>query len=210
MNDSKEYIISIATKLFLQKSFKEVTMKKIIETTGMSKGAIYHYFDSKEKLFKEVAEFFLTHFLIHEYDKYKKDSLYNYYHDYANRLLLYNNDFLKTLNIANEGKSFNYFILLRDALILIPEFYEQILELQKKDLSIWSSVIKNARQKGEIESVMNDEQLALLFSYLNDGVTIQNMILNTNYSETAPVTLSLWNRLYEQIKKTKKQEAFLI
>ena len=54
MNESKEHIITVASKLFLQKNFKEVTMKEIVDKTGLSKGAFYHYFESKEQLFLEV------------------------------------------------------------------------------------------------------------------------------------------------------------
>jgi AcrR family transcriptional regulator len=36
----------------MQKGYKEVTMKDIVDNAELSKGAFYHYFDSKEKVFK--------------------------------------------------------------------------------------------------------------------------------------------------------------
>ena len=63
MNDSKEHILLASLNLFLQKNFKEVTIKEIVEITGLSKGAFYHYFQSKEQLFEEVMEhFFKIHY----------------------------------------------------------------------------------------------------------------------------------------------------
>jgi AcrR family transcriptional regulator len=59
MNDTKEHIITTSLKLFLQKNFKEVTMKEIVNATRLSKGAFYHYFESKEKVFKEVVRHFM-------------------------------------------------------------------------------------------------------------------------------------------------------
>ena len=53
---SKEHILITAFSLFLQKSFKEVTMKEIVKETGLSKGAFYHYFESKEQLFLELLQ----------------------------------------------------------------------------------------------------------------------------------------------------------
>ena len=66
MNQTKEHIITVACELFLQKSFKEVTMKEIVKQTGLSKGAFYHYFESKEQLFQEVLDFFLNNVMVYK------------------------------------------------------------------------------------------------------------------------------------------------
>jgi len=55
MKDSKEHILETAFILFMQKGFKAVTIEDIVEKTGMSKGAFYHYFTSKKDLFSEVV-----------------------------------------------------------------------------------------------------------------------------------------------------------
>jgi len=47
MSDTKTHILMVSLKLFLQKNFKEVTMKEIVKETGLSKGAFYHYFDQE-------------------------------------------------------------------------------------------------------------------------------------------------------------------
>lgn len=49
--DSKENIIKTSFALFLQKGYKEVTIINIMEATKLSKGAIYHYFKSKEEIY---------------------------------------------------------------------------------------------------------------------------------------------------------------
>ena len=41
---SKGKIIDAAMKLFLEKGYENTTMQDIVEASGMSKGAIYHYF----------------------------------------------------------------------------------------------------------------------------------------------------------------------
>ena len=43
---SKGKIIDAAMKLFLEKGYENTTMQDIVEASGMSKGAIYHYFKS--------------------------------------------------------------------------------------------------------------------------------------------------------------------
>ena len=86
MNDTKEHILRTAFCLFLQKSFKEVTMKEIVERTGLSKGAFYHYFASKERLFTEVMDTFIFQGVVVDYNALNRNSLYEFYHDYIYKL----------------------------------------------------------------------------------------------------------------------------
>lgn len=51
-----EKILSVSTKLFLEKGFDKTSMKDIAETAGISKGAIYHHFQSKEEIINAVTE----------------------------------------------------------------------------------------------------------------------------------------------------------
>ena len=74
MNSTKEHILKIALILFLQKSFKEVTMKEIVQKTGLSKGAFYHYFSSKEELFNEIIHTFYLKMMAVEFEKFDQKS----------------------------------------------------------------------------------------------------------------------------------------
>jgi AcrR family transcriptional regulator len=47
-------LLSAATKLFAQKGFDRTTVQEIVEAAGVTKGALYHYFGSKEELLQEV------------------------------------------------------------------------------------------------------------------------------------------------------------
>ena len=49
--DSKDNIIKVSFSLLLKKGFKAVTINNIQERTGLSKGAIYHHFKSKEEIY---------------------------------------------------------------------------------------------------------------------------------------------------------------
>ena len=56
MSSTKDHILQVALNLFLQSSYKEVTMCELVEKSGMSKGAFYYYFKSKEELFCAVMK----------------------------------------------------------------------------------------------------------------------------------------------------------
>lgn len=53
---NKELILKQALSLFLKKGYKLVSIKDIIESCNLSKGAIYHHFESKEKILHEALE----------------------------------------------------------------------------------------------------------------------------------------------------------
>lgn len=54
--EAKKRIIEGATKTFSQKGYQKTKMTDIGESLGISKGAIYQYFPSKEELFFEVID----------------------------------------------------------------------------------------------------------------------------------------------------------
>lgn len=48
-------ILSVSAGLFLEKGFEKTSMQDIAEAAGLSKGAIYHHFNSKEDIIQAVA-----------------------------------------------------------------------------------------------------------------------------------------------------------
>lgn len=54
--EKQENIIKVATNLFYDKSYHDVTMDEIAEAAGVAKGTLYLYFPSKEKLYLEILE----------------------------------------------------------------------------------------------------------------------------------------------------------
>ena len=49
-------ILDTAEQLFIEKGYDHASLQDIIETTGLSKGAIYHHFASKEDMFYAVCD----------------------------------------------------------------------------------------------------------------------------------------------------------
>ena len=50
MNENKEKLIDAAAGLFLRQSYQGTGVAEILRATGLSKGAFYHFFPSKEDL----------------------------------------------------------------------------------------------------------------------------------------------------------------
>lgn len=201
MNDSKRHIISVTSKLFLQKSYKEVTLKEIVEKTGLSKGGFYHYFTGKEQLFMEVLDYFFAEVFVHNYDSYSKDSFFNFYHDYAEAVKKAGKNYSdKTPGEKDLIFDMNYFSLIFDALKLFPEFRTQMITGFHKEIEIWAGKIGQARKNGEISTSLSDKEIAEMYISMSDGIAIHMIATGSSVEETSNRFLFLWDKFYEQIK----------
>ena len=146
MSDAKEHILLVSLNLFLHKSFKEVTMKEIVEMTGLSKGAFYHYFKSKEEVFEEVINHFYSELILTDYSKFSKTSLFQFYTD----SLKEKKDKFQTSKIANSHQensfSSNHYFLIFDAMKMLPGFKKQRAEQQKDEMKAWIKMIRIAKK----------------------------------------------------------------
>ena len=56
---SRQKILESSLELFGTKGYKSTTIADIVKKAGISKGLIYHYFDSKEDILKQLVDFFM-------------------------------------------------------------------------------------------------------------------------------------------------------
>ncbi|MDW3193690.1 MAG: TetR/AcrR family transcriptional regulator [Cytophagales bacterium] len=56
---SRQKILESSLELFGTKGYKSTTISDIVKKAGISKGLIYHYFDSKEDILKQLVDFFI-------------------------------------------------------------------------------------------------------------------------------------------------------
>ncbi|MCK5776124.1 MAG: TetR/AcrR family transcriptional regulator [Bacteroidales bacterium] len=54
--NTKQNIIKASFVLFLEKGYRDLTIKEIMLVTGLSKGAIYHHFKSKEEIYRATLD----------------------------------------------------------------------------------------------------------------------------------------------------------
>ena len=78
-NENKKRIIDVAIRLINEKGFDNVSVSEITKAAGVSKGAFYIHFESKEDLIEKQINFF--------YDDLKLDDSYSIYERLENYLL---------------------------------------------------------------------------------------------------------------------------
>jgi TetR/AcrR family transcriptional repressor of nem operon len=200
MSDTKAHILMVSLKLFLQKNFKEVTMKEIVKETGLSKGAFYHYFESKEQLFYEIIDYFFSAILEYDFKQLPDDTLYRFYH--ANAEQLNNIRFQFLTKDREQGEDFinlNFFALLFDAFKMFPEFRSKMEAYHEKEMTAWIDAIRQARASGEIISPLTDKQIAQIFLFSSDGLTM-NLTMESSTSDLDLRLASLWDNFYKTLK----------
>lgn len=172
MSNARENIIETAKRLFLQKSYHEVTMQDIVIATGLSKGAFYHYFSSKEKVFEEVVDSFVGSMETTTNRSATDVTLWEFCEAYlagiSDKVKKYNDNTGDTTGVMRA----NQYTLIFDAMKLLPKFRESQKALQQQEMELWIAVVKKARSSGEVTTAMSDEAVAKLFIFQNYGIGV--------------------------------------
>lgn len=71
--ETKKRISESASRLFAQKDFSAVSINEIVQGCGLTKGAFYHYFDSKN----DCLSYLHSNFVNYAYNRFKEISVLN-------------------------------------------------------------------------------------------------------------------------------------
>lgn len=203
MKDSKEHILKTSLLLFLQKGFKEVTMNEIVKNSGFSKGAFYHYFSSKEEVFKEVLDVYFGQMLHLDYDSLPSYSLQSFYKSILDiqqkKDTAIRSWYASYFKEEEEVPSSNLYYILFDAVRMLPDFRDKQKTRLQNELEAWENVIQNAMDNGEIITSISAENIAKQFVYTSDGIALHIVMMNSTDELTNEVTI-VWDSLYKSLK----------
>lgn len=192
--NTKDYIIEQAYLLFLKKSYEAVSISELSKAIGMTKGAMYHHFESKEALFIAVIDKYL---ILDEIT------------DYSDEMTLV--QFIElNLKKAEEivysimGKTLefvptSYLSLLIDAMRHYPGFTKDKMRYINADVAKVEKVMHNAIARGEIRNDINVRIMAV--NYFSLGAGMATSILQENSPEQAINVLR--EQMYELYKVLK-------
>lgn len=74
------------------------------------------------------------------------------------------------------------------------------MESQETELNLWKRIIHTAKDKEEIRSSMEDEQIARVFIFSSDGAGMRNILIKYGSKDTKKILLALWDSFYEMLK----------
>jgi len=197
--DTKEKIVQVAFNLFLTKGYKDISLREIVEKVGLTKGAFYHYYKSKEELFTEVVERYVLDISDAIYDNLPKDNLKTFMTGYLSMLVKFIDQTILNASSFGEKDSVTYYNLIFEAMRLLPGFNEKIHEVHRREREAWVEVIRNAKASGEIVTSFDANSLAKLFICSNDGIGM-HVILEGRLKELYQEISGVWNGIYKLIE----------
>jgi len=162
MKYRKEYIVEKAFDVFMNKGYDSASITVLQQELGMSRGAMYRYFKSKEELFFEVVDRYVFGFIDRFMPKITEDAtlpeLVEYLYHYNERLRIY-------FDIQNiETRFLNFTALVIQAAKHYPGFTEKMKILNDGYIDLWKKAIINSIAKNEICEDVDVDTLARLFS----------------------------------------------
>lgn len=195
MDNTKEFIIDEAFKLFLQRSYEAVSISDISKAIGLTKGALYHHFKNKEELFISVIDKYI-HFVGLETE--------------LNSISL--EEFIQ-LSIRQTEKIFrqlfqhsitfspiSYISLIADAFRHYPGYAEHQGDFINGEIEKTILVLNNAIVKGEIRSDIDATLVANNFFAINMGLA-GNVVRNISIEDAIELLKKQTTEFYKLLKK---------
>ena len=165
-------------------------MQDIVRETGLSKGAFYHYYTGKDKVFEEVVRYFFEQCLLADYRLYPNDSLKKFYTAYIERVRRNISDQLE----GSPEKS--PFVMVIEALRRIPNLREIQEKQYAEELNYWKNAVKNAKKSGEIATELSDEAVARLFVNLADGILFRQTLSTNSHEDSVREMKKMYDSLF--------------
>jgi AcrR family transcriptional regulator len=181
----------------MQKSFKAVTLREIIDKSGFSNGAFYHYFKTKEDLFIAVANYYWFEFINLPFTSAEGVTLSQFIQDALQR----SNKVMEIIDkeYSIDGGTANFYSFVFEAYRIIPDFKEKMLQAQNKELDIWIKVIDSAKGSGEIKPDLPSMTIAQYFVTISYGNALTRLI-NQDEKYMTESFRTLWQNLYDMLK----------
>jgi len=173
MLETKDHILKTAFILFLKKGYKSVTMQDLERETGLTKGAFYHYFKSKEEIFVDVIDKYHLSQRNYTSSEFELNCTLSEFIDYMiNDIVLKVSNIRKFADIENPDPFF--ISLIMEARKYYPGFTEKVKVTSHAIVMMWENKIKQAQENSEIRSdidprIMSETMISIgmsMFKYL--------------------------------------------
>ena len=162
--ETRRKIVNCALRLFNEHGFENVSIEMISENAGVSVGAIYHHFKSKEEIaaqslvvLDEDYEIFLNDLLT--------DPKYNTLSAFDKLKEFYIFVQVKSSELDSVNFAYSYDLKNRQASILL-------VSEERTLYRGWKKLIDMCREEGSISPELTDEELIRLLTYISRGLLV--------------------------------------
>ncbi len=195
MDNTKEFIIDEAFKLFLNHSYEAVSISDISNAIGFTKGALYHHFKNKEELFISVID---KYFRIVAFDAEIESLTLEVFIQLS--IEQTEKIFRSLFQHSNTFSPINYLSLIADAFRHYPGFAENQGNFINGEIEKTAQVLKNAISSGEIRNDIDPALVANNFFAINMGLA-GNVVRNISIEDAIDLLKKQTSEFYKLMKK---------
>jgi AcrR family transcriptional regulator len=173
---SKDFIIKEAFKLFIAKTYEQVTYNDLEAATGLVRGTILYHFKTKENLFKQVVDRYLfsTNSITRHITLKKMMTFLEFIDLYTVWIENTQTSLRSMMGIENMNAAF--FNLTASAQHYYKNFDVKAIKYHQEEIQVWINVIQDAIASGEINPMINIATYSRLFQDLYYGSSYSSII----------------------------------
>lgn len=188
-----ERILRPAFKLFLIYNYESVSTARLEEETGLTRGAIFFKYKTKEALFKAVIDRYVFDFNPGSLESEDIGCLKDFIDTFLLGVEKRMNE-MQLLGISNVHRG--YFNLLYQAVKYYPSFSEKITDMFDKGLKVWVNIVSKAKDTGEIKPACDVYKIALQFRCIYSGMVFENSLnQGLDVKELREIFYSFYNNI---------------
>jgi len=195
MDNTKDFIIDEAFKLFLNHSYEAVSISDISKVIGFTKGALYHHFKNKEELFKSVIDKYI--YLPEITADFETISLF----DFIQLSMAQTEKVIRTIfSCSLVFAPIDYMSLFSDAFRHYPGFAESVGVFFNNEIEKTRIVLENTIKTGEIRDDINPSIIATNFISIHMGLA-GNLVRNSSIDDAINLLNQQMLEFYKLLKK---------
>lgn len=199
--ESKERILEVALSIFMRKGFQGSSLSAIAGRAKVTKGGIYHYFASKEDLYRQVLE---SYFLNCRYPSWIEGAGTLPVKEFIHQGFISikeNKKSIQTLVGSNKDDAILYlYTFLYEATRKYPEFQKSIDTYDDYKIAILKKAFVRAQKERAIRGDLDPELLAFeLDNYLQQlqYMKFVNPVMKANDDMLEKLFQNYWKRLVD-------------
>lgn len=204
--DTRERILMQALAYFTVQDYDRISLNDIAGALGITKGGIYHYFGSKDELFKEALLFTIGR-LEHQYEEimvaYRGDGSGKSLKEILSLFFIHEKMGDQTavsvgVDVYKEYENLVYLLFV--GIRKFPEVRTRIDEVYGGQLQKLQNLFEKAKRAGEVRKELNSQAVAFEVIALVEGsLLVRGLVRSLSLEKTNMLTFEqMWQRISVQ------------
>ena len=183
MITNREEVLEKAFKVFVKMNYEKASFTEIAKACGLSRAGIIHYFPYKLDLFVAVVDKFVFQ-IHHPNNKFdvKECTLKDFIELYLKGVTATMKRLVELIddgdNPYDSCPNFYYFHFFTQVRMYYPNIRKQIPKFYEQDYHLWTTIIHQAKDSGEIRPDIDVKKAATMFRQMYFGLSYEQSFLN--------------------------------